>query len=82
MDREPFKDFTHFLLWSKVIAFVFVLLWFKGHCLVFLLPLYFTQQPSINSFSEEGFKPDMVKGDIEFKGIHFSYPSRQDVKVC
>ncbi|XP_046689425.1 ATP-binding cassette, sub-family B (MDR/TAP), member 4 [Silurus meridionalis] len=38
-------------------------------------------KPSINSFSDEGYKPDMVKGNIEFKDIHFSYPSRQDAKV-
>ncbi|XP_060756248.1 ATP-binding cassette, sub-family B (MDR/TAP), member 4 [Neoarius graeffei] len=38
-------------------------------------------KPSINSFSDEGYKLDMVKGNIEFKDIHFSYPSRQDVKV-
>ncbi|CAL1611148.1 unnamed protein product [Knipowitschia caucasica] len=37
--------------------------------------------PSINSFSEEGYKPDCIKGNIEFKDIHFSYPSRPDVKV-
>uniref|UniRef100_A0A667YLB0 ATP-binding cassette, sub-family B (MDR/TAP), member 4 n=1 Tax=Myripristis murdjan TaxID=586833 RepID=A0A667YLB0_9TELE len=38
-------------------------------------------KPSINSYSEDGFKPDSVKGNIEFKNIHFSYPSRPDVKV-
>uniref|UniRef100_A0A3Q3W6X8 Uncharacterized protein n=1 Tax=Mola mola TaxID=94237 RepID=A0A3Q3W6X8_MOLML len=38
-------------------------------------------KPSIDSFSEAGFKPDFIKGDIEFKNIHFNYPSRPDVKV-
>uniref|UniRef100_A0A8C1DI69 ATP-binding cassette sub-family B member 5 n=1 Tax=Cyprinus carpio carpio TaxID=630221 RepID=A0A8C1DI69_CYPCA len=38
-------------------------------------------EPKINSFSEEGYKLDFVKGNIEFKNIHFTYPSRQDVKV-
>ncbi|XP_048010272.1 ATP-binding cassette, sub-family B (MDR/TAP), member 4 isoform X1 [Megalobrama amblycephala] len=38
-------------------------------------------EPNINSFSEEGYKLDVVKGNIEFKNIHFTYPSRQDVKV-
>uniref|UniRef100_A0A8C6UZF5 ATP binding cassette subfamily B member 1 n=1 Tax=Neogobius melanostomus TaxID=47308 RepID=A0A8C6UZF5_9GOBI len=37
--------------------------------------------PTINSYSEEGFKPDNIKGNIEFKNIHFCYPSRPDVKV-
>uniref|UniRef100_A0A671LHV1 ATP-binding cassette, sub-family B (MDR/TAP), member 5 n=1 Tax=Sinocyclocheilus anshuiensis TaxID=1608454 RepID=A0A671LHV1_9TELE len=31
----------------------------------------------IDSSSKEGHKPDHVKGDIEFKNIHFSYPSRK-----
>uniref|UniRef100_A0A8C1JZB2 ABC-type xenobiotic transporter n=1 Tax=Cyprinus carpio TaxID=7962 RepID=A0A8C1JZB2_CYPCA len=35
----------------------------------------------IDSSSKEGHKPDHVKGDIEFKNIHFSYPSRKDVKI-
>ncbi|KAM9353467.1 ATP-dependent translocase ABCB1 [Symphorus nematophorus] len=38
-------------------------------------------KPTINSFSEEGFKPDFIKGDIEFSNIHFTYPSRPDVKI-
>lgn len=36
----------------------------------------------INSFSEDGFKPDTITGNIEFKNIHFSYPSRPEIKVC
>ncbi|XP_067305159.1 ATP-dependent translocase ABCB1 [Pseudorasbora parva] len=35
----------------------------------------------IDSSSKEGHKPDHVKGDIEFKNIHFSYPSRKEVKI-
>ncbi|XP_030639389.1 ATP-dependent translocase ABCB1 [Chanos chanos] len=38
-------------------------------------------EPNINSFSDHGHKLDSVKGNIEFKNIHFRYPSRQDVKV-
>ncbi|XP_076869034.1 ATP-dependent translocase ABCB1 isoform X2 [Brachyhypopomus gauderio] len=38
-------------------------------------------EPSIDSFSDQGYKPDVVKGNIEFRNIHFTYPSRQDVKV-
>ncbi|XP_029307520.1 ATP-dependent translocase ABCB1 [Cottoperca gobio] len=37
--------------------------------------------PDIDSFSEAGFKPDSITGNIEFKKIHFSYPSRPDVQV-
>uniref|UniRef100_A0A8C5I326 ATP-binding cassette sub-family B member 5 n=1 Tax=Gouania willdenowi TaxID=441366 RepID=A0A8C5I326_GOUWI len=37
--------------------------------------------PAIDSFSEAGFKPDSIKGNIEFKNISFCYPSRPDVKV-
>ncbi|KAG7475856.1 multidrug resistance protein 1-like [Solea senegalensis] len=39
------------------------------------------QRPIIDSYSEEGFKPDFIRGNIEFNNIHFSYPSRPDVKV-
>ncbi|OCT75760.1 ATP-binding cassette sub-family B member 5 isoform X1 [Xenopus laevis] len=39
------------------------------------------QPSSINNFSNEGFKPDNIKGNIELKNIHYSYPSRPDVKV-
>uniref|UniRef100_A0A674BJB0 ATP-binding cassette sub-family B member 5 n=1 Tax=Salmo trutta TaxID=8032 RepID=A0A674BJB0_SALTR len=39
------------------------------------------QPRPIDSSSKEGHKPDCVKGDIEFKNIHFSYPSRKDVKT-
>ncbi|XP_055771108.1 ATP-dependent translocase ABCB1-like [Salvelinus fontinalis] len=39
------------------------------------------QPRPIDSSSKEGHKPDYVKGDIEFKNIHFSYPSRKDVKI-
>ncbi|TWW79227.1 Multidrug resistance protein 1 [Takifugu flavidus] len=39
------------------------------------------EKPNIDSFSEDGFKPDFIKGDIEFKNIHFNYPSRPEVKV-
>ncbi|XP_049336162.1 ATP-dependent translocase ABCB1 isoform X3 [Astyanax mexicanus] len=35
----------------------------------------------IDSSSIKGYKPDSVSGDIEFKKIHFSYPSRKDVKI-
>ena len=33
--------------------------------------------------SEEGEKPaeETVKGSVEFRDVHFVYPSREDVKV-
>lgn len=40
------------------------------------------QKPNIDSFSEDGYKPEYIKGDIEFQNIHFSYPSRPEVEVC
>uniref|UniRef100_A0A4W5JJ91 ATP binding cassette subfamily B member 4 n=1 Tax=Hucho hucho TaxID=62062 RepID=A0A4W5JJ91_9TELE len=39
------------------------------------------QKPHINSYSDHGHKPDVIKGNIEFNNIHFTYPSRPDVKV-
>ncbi|XP_067457616.1 ATP-binding cassette, sub-family B (MDR/TAP), member 4 [Thunnus thynnus] len=38
-------------------------------------------QPCIDSYSDAGFKPDSIKGNIEFRNIHFNYPSRPDVKI-
>ncbi|XP_042175264.1 ATP-dependent translocase ABCB1 isoform X1 [Oncorhynchus tshawytscha] len=38
-------------------------------------------KPHINSYSDHGHKPDVIKGNIEFNNIHFTYPSRPSVKV-
>ncbi|KAM7383493.1 hypothetical protein PAMP_003139 [Pampus punctatissimus] len=38
-------------------------------------------QPCIDSYSDAGFKPDSITGNIEFKNIHFNYPSRPDIKI-
>ncbi|KAM6450468.1 ATP-binding cassette sub-family B member 5 isoform 2-T5 [Liasis olivaceus] len=35
----------------------------------------------IDSSSTEGFKLDKLRGEIEFKNIHFSYPSRPDIQI-
>ncbi|XP_058534309.1 ATP-dependent translocase ABCB1 isoform X3 [Ochotona princeps] len=37
--------------------------------------------PKIDSFSERGHKPESIKGDLEFNDVHFSYPSRTNVKI-
>ncbi|XP_063308549.1 ATP-dependent translocase ABCB1-like [Pelobates fuscus] len=38
-------------------------------------------EPKIDSFSTDGFKPDSIKGDIEFIDVNFTYPSRADYQV-
>ncbi|XP_055128818.1 phosphatidylcholine translocator ABCB4 isoform X3 [Symphalangus syndactylus] len=38
-------------------------------------------KPKIDSFSERGHKPDSIKGNLEFSDVHFSYPSRANVKI-
>ncbi|XP_028718068.1 ATP-dependent translocase ABCB1 isoform X1 [Peromyscus leucopus] len=38
-------------------------------------------EPNIDSFSTKGHKPDSIMGNLEFKNVHFSYPSRSGVKV-
>jgi ATP-binding cassette subfamily B (MDR/TAP) protein 1 len=37
--------------------------------------------PEIDSSSNEGLKLDQVRGDIEFRNIKFTYPSRKDVQI-
>ncbi|KAG8443194.1 hypothetical protein GDO86_011850 [Hymenochirus boettgeri] len=38
-------------------------------------------EPKIDTFSTAGFKPNKVKGDIEFKNVRFTYPSRPEIQV-
>ncbi|XP_060104425.1 ATP-dependent translocase ABCB1 [Heteronotia binoei] len=38
-------------------------------------------EPQIDSFSETGYKPDKIKGDLSFQNVRFNYPSRPDVEV-
>ncbi|XP_051008007.1 ATP-dependent translocase ABCB1 isoform X7 [Acomys russatus] len=38
-------------------------------------------KPNIDSFSASGHKPDNIQGNLEFKNIHFSYPSRKEVQI-
>ncbi|KAG5210221.1 hypothetical protein JEQ12_015415 [Ovis aries] len=38
-------------------------------------------KPSINSYSNAGHKPDNIKGNLEFRNVHFHYPSRNEVKI-
>lgn len=39
------------------------------------------RRPEIDSLSEEGLKPDEVSGSIELKGVHFAYPTRDNVPI-
>ncbi|XP_053570110.1 ATP-binding cassette sub-family B member 5 [Bombina bombina] len=39
------------------------------------------QKSTIDSFSRDGHKPDNIKGNVEFKNVCFSYPSRPNVQV-
>lgn len=39
------------------------------------------KEPQIDCMSEEGYKLDKVKGEIEFHNITFHYPSRPEVKI-
>ncbi|XP_006158809.1 multidrug resistance protein 1, partial [Tupaia chinensis] len=38
-------------------------------------------KPNIDSYSKNGHKPDNIKGNLEFRNVHFSYPSRKEVKI-
>ena len=45
--------------------------------------LYFSQiqNPPIDSMSSEGRSHEKITGNVEFRDVHFTYPSREDVKV-
>ncbi|XP_044802489.1 ATP-dependent translocase ABCB1 isoform X2 [Bubalus bubalis] len=38
-------------------------------------------KPNIDSYSNTGHKPDNIKGNLEFRNVHFHYPSRNEVKI-
>uniref|UniRef100_A0A8C3VK36 Uncharacterized protein n=1 Tax=Catagonus wagneri TaxID=51154 RepID=A0A8C3VK36_9CETA len=38
-------------------------------------------KPSIDSYSKNGHKPDNIKGNLEFRNVHFSYPYQNEVKI-
>ncbi|XP_025030388.1 bile salt export pump isoform X2 [Python bivittatus] len=39
------------------------------------------EKPSIDCMSEDGYKLDKVRGEIEFHNVTFYYPSRPEVKI-
>ncbi|XP_034509139.1 ATP-binding cassette sub-family B member 5 [Ailuropoda melanoleuca] len=39
------------------------------------------KKPAIDNFSTTGYKPECIKGTVEFKNVSFSYPSRPSVKI-
>ena len=39
------------------------------------------RESPIDPSSDKGKKPDEMKGNIEFKNVHFKYPSRPDVPI-
>ncbi|XP_063180837.1 ATP-dependent translocase ABCB1 [Chroicocephalus ridibundus] len=38
-------------------------------------------EPQIDSYSDTGYKPDHIKGNLEFQNVYFNYPSRPDVEI-
>lgn len=39
------------------------------------------RKSQIDALSQEGDRISDFKGDIQFRGVHFSYPSRPDVSI-
>lgn len=50
-------------------------------CFPFFFFLLSAQEPQIDSSSNAGYKPDNIKGNLEFQNVYFSYPTRPDIKV-
>ncbi|NXX42987.1 MDR1 protein, partial [Tricholaema leucomelas] len=38
-------------------------------------------EPQIDSYSEAGYKPEYIKGTVEFQNVYFNYPSRPEVEI-
>ncbi|XP_015413760.1 PREDICTED: phosphatidylcholine translocator ABCB4 isoform X3 [Myotis davidii] len=43
--------------------------------------MLFERQPVIDSYSEEGLRPDKFEGNVTFNEVVFNYPTRPDVPV-
>lgn len=39
------------------------------------------RKSAIDPLCEQGLKPEYLEGQIQFKDVHFQYPSRSTVKV-
>ncbi|XP_006832349.1 PREDICTED: multidrug resistance protein 1-like [Chrysochloris asiatica] len=39
------------------------------------------KKPTIDNFSTTGSKPEYIEGNVEFKNVTFSYPSRPSIKI-
>uniref|UniRef100_A0A0E0MUY3 MDR-like ABC transporter n=1 Tax=Oryza rufipogon TaxID=4529 RepID=A0A0E0MUY3_ORYRU len=39
------------------------------------------RKPEIDAYSTTGMKPDDIRGDIEFRDVYFSYPTRPDEQI-
>lgn len=53
----------------------------KAHQAAGELKTLFDRQPTIDTWSEEGEKLDAVDGTLEFRKVHFRYPSRPEQPV-
>merc|ERR1719228_806657 len=57
---------------------------FKAKSVAFKIYELIDKLPEIDSLSKEGLKPDSVaeeKHEIEFRNVHFTYPSRPNEKI-
>ncbi|KAM4688621.1 ATP-binding cassette sub-family B member 5-like [Discoglossus pictus] len=41
----------------------------------------FEREPAIDTYSQQGQKPDTFQGQLEFRNVSFNYPSRPDIRV-
>ena len=45
------------------------------------LKTLFDRMPTVDTWSEDGAKAEMIEGDIEFRDVHFRYPTRPEQPV-
>lgn len=89
ISKGEYTLFQFFLVFSEVIfstqsagtVFSFAGDMSKAKNAAFELKTLFDQRPTIDPWNPDGEKLDHVEGNVEFRDVHFRYPTRPDVAV-
>lgn len=84
LDHLSIGDITQFLLYLMLVAIgvgSLASLWGDMMAGVGASQRVFEILERMPAVADEGLTPDGFQGQIDFKGVHFSYPSRDDIEV-